>query len=83
MQLANGHPSASVAAPSKPPCAGARQQPRGRRKAAAAELAATACSHVGISIPLDRMLGFRALLGRLKKRAFRLESEHIRWASLP
>ena len=37
------------------------------------------CMHVGISIPVERVRGFRALLAKLKKRAFRTESALIEW----
>ena len=38
------------------------------------------CAQIAITVPEQRAKGFRALLALLKKRAFRLESEHIRWA---
>jgi hypothetical protein len=37
------------------------------------------CVQVGISVPVHRAAAFRALLALLKKRAFRLESQHVRW----
>ena len=83
-QLAKGHPSL-VATSSKPTCAGKPSRPRGRRRAAGAMSdggaagATAACAYLGISIPSDRLLGFRALLARLKKRAFRAESQLIQW----
>ena len=36
---------------------------------------------VGISVPRAHELGFRALLGRLKRRAFRGDSAHVLWTA--
>ena len=37
------------------------------------------CRQLGITVPVERVRGFRAILARLKKRAFRTESELIEW----
>ena len=54
----------------------------GRRRARAQARAADAgivCKQVGIQVPLDWLPGFRTLLARLKRRAFRAESPLIVW----
>ena len=46
-----------------------------------ATAAAPCVPAVGISVPRAHELGFRALLGRLKWRAFRGDSAHVLWTA--
>jgi hypothetical protein len=54
---------------------GQRCSPKGSKPAAQCVPA------VGISVPRTHELGFRALLGRLKRRAFRGDSAHVLWTT--
>ena len=87
---AAGRLAAAAAHVSAPPCtlhpphahhhqAGGSQGRAWHRRQASVDQGSV-CMHVGISIPAERASAFRALLARLKKRAFRLESPLVRWA---
>jgi len=52
---------------------------RARRRGVRVAHDGASCMHVGISIPVERVRGFRVLLAKLKKRAFRTESALIEW----
>jgi hypothetical protein len=54
-------------------------EPLRRRAASGGRSPPPRCSQVHISVPVARQHGFRTLLGMLKKRAFRTESDLIAW----